>query len=166
MKGSNIIQFAFVLTIFSFLFSQCVPKSKSTTNTTTIYSWTTTADQSQLLAPSSDLIFGNIDAKDSSINIDSTIIYQTIDGFGYTLTGGSAMLLSTKLNDNERTAFLRELFLNDEKGIGVSYLRVSIGASDLDESVFSYDDLPTGKTDSLLTKFNLSSDTLYFIPIL
>lgn len=39
------------------------------------------------------------------------------------------MLLSTKLNDNERTAFLRELFLNDEKGIGVSYLRVSIGAS-------------------------------------
>jgi glucosylceramidase len=166
MKRRNIIQSAFALTIFSFLFCQCVPKSKSTINTTTIYSWTTSADQSQLLAPSSDLIFGNIDAKDSSITIDSTIIYQTIDGFGYTLTGGSAMLLSTKLDDNERTALLRELFLNDEKGIGVSYLRVSIGASDLDESVFSYDDLPTEKTDSLLTKFNLSYDTLYLIPIL
>ncbi|MDZ7647180.1 MAG: hypothetical protein U5K54_08380 [Cytophagales bacterium] len=129
MKGSNLIQTVLVLTIFSFLFSQCVPKNKSTINTTTIYSWTTSADQSQLLAPSSDLNFGNIDTKDSCINIDSTVIYQTIDGFGYTLTGGSAMLLATKLNDNERTALLRELFLNDEKGIGVSYLRVSIGAS-------------------------------------
>lgn len=166
MKGNNIIQSASALTIFLFLFSQCAPRNKSAIDTTTIYSWTTTADQSQLLTPSSDLIFDDVDTKDSAISIDSTIVYQTIDGFGYTLTGGSAMLLTTKLDDNERTALLSELFLDDEKGIGVSYLRISIGASDLDQFVFSYDDLPTGKTDSLLTKFNLSYDTLYLIPIL
>ena len=43
-----------------------------------------------------------------------------------------------------RAALLKELFTTDGNGIGVSYLRVSIGSSDMNERVFSYDDLPPG----------------------
>ena len=64
----------------------------------------------------------------------------------------------------QRTAVLKDLFTKE--GIGVNYLRISIGASDLDEKVFSYDDLAVGQTDPTLSRFNLGNDTLYLIPIL
>lgn len=163
MTRRDIIQSALAIVIFSILFFQCTPGNK---RDSIIYSWVTTPDQSQLLAPGPDLIFGSESALGPAITIDDTTVYQTMDGFGYTLTGGSAMLLSTKLDDKERSALLHELFLNDETGIGVSYLRVSLGSSDLDEFVFSYNDLPNGETDPLLTRFNLSYDTLYLLPIL
>jgi glucosylceramidase len=102
----------------------------------------------------------------SVIHVDTTRVFQSIDGFGYALTGGSAMLLHTKLTIEQRTVLLKELFLTEGSGIGISYLRVSIGASDLDEFVFSYDDLPKGQTDVALSQFNLSYDTLHLIPIL
>ena len=45
-------------------------------------------------------------------------------------------------------------------------MRVSIGASDLDDRVFSYDDLPDGETDPMLKKFTLSADKVDLIPVL
>ena len=78
-----------------------------------------------------------------TIEIDEAKIYQTIDGFGYCLTGGSAQLLH-QMAPAERAKLLRELFGTEGRNIGVSYLRLSIGASDLDDRVFSYDDLPAG----------------------
>ncbi|CAF5109871.1 unnamed protein product, partial [Rotaria sp. Silwood1] len=48
----------------------------------------------------------------------------------------------------------------------VSYLRLSIGASDLDEVVFSYNDLPPGDVDLNMTHFDLGHDRLHVIPIL
>ena len=100
-----------------------------------------------------------------AIHIDASQTYQAIDGFGYTLTGGSAMLIQ-RMAPKAREALLQELFSTTGNGIGVSYLRVSIGASDLDEQVFSYDDLPTGETDPTLAKFNLAPDRRYLIPLL
>lgn len=99
------------------------------------------------------------------IQIDTAQHFQTVEGFGYTLTGGSAMLLH-QMGASERTALLQEFFGKNSNSIGVSYLRISLGASDLDAEVFSYDDLPTGQTDPDLLNFNLSKDTLYLIPIL
>lgn len=101
----------------------------------------------------------------TTIRIDEADRYQTIDGFGYTLTGGSAMLIS-RMKPAARQALLNELFSTRGKGIGVSYLRVSIGASDLDDHVFSYDDLPAGQTDPGLAKFSLEPDRAYLIPLL
>lgn len=99
------------------------------------------------------------------IFIDSTKTYQTIDGFGYTLTGGSAMHLH-QMDKNARADILKELFSTDDASIGVSYLRISIGASDLDALPFSYDDLQEGETDIRLDKFNIAPDKLFLIPIL
>ncbi|CAF1512398.1 unnamed protein product [Adineta steineri] len=99
------------------------------------------------------------------ITINENETYQTIDGFGYTLTGGSAMHLF-KLDTSTRAQILRELFDTNENHIGVSYLRLSIGASDLDEKVFSYNDLPDGQTDVNMARFDLGYDRLYLIPVL
>ncbi|MBO0359617.1 glucosylceramidase [Hymenobacter sp. BT186] len=99
------------------------------------------------------------------IDIDEKQTFQTIDGFGYCLTGGSAELLH-RMGAKERQALLHELFATDGNNIGVSYLRLSIGASDLDAKVFSYDDLPEGQTDPTLAKFSLAPDQAHLIPVL
>jgi glucosylceramidase len=127
-----------------------------------IDTWTTRGDQGSLLLKSG-IAYNTVANNFEDIAIDSTIKYQTVDGFGYTLTGGSAMLIN-KMSDVVKTKLLNELFGNGDDAIGVSYLRVSIGASDLDATVFSYDD--NVGPDVNLTKFNLSQDTINLIPIL
>ncbi len=52
-------------------------------------------------------------------------------------------------------------------GIGISFVRIPMGASDLSvNGPYSYDDLPPGKTDPTLSKFSINHDTAYIIPIL
>lgn len=126
--------------------------------------WLTTTDQKSLLEKK------NIDrsaekAPDATITIDPDKTYQDMDGFGYTLTGGSALHIHN-MSDAARTDLLQELFGTEKGNIGVSYLRVSIGASDLDENTWSYSDLPEGKTDEKLKGFSLAYDTLHLIPVL
>jgi glucosylceramidase len=65
-----------------------------------------------------------------------------------------------------RTALLKELFSTAGNGIGGSYIRLSIGASDLDATVFSYDDLPQGQTDTAMERFDLGHDREAVIPVL
>lgn len=128
--------------------------------------WVTKADQTALLQkqlkPLSFISFTN---NLPSIEIDDTKKFQRVDGFGYALTGGSAYLIN-HLPALKKTSLLQELFGKGEKSIRVSYLRISIGASDLDPSVFSYDDLPAGETDEKLVHFSLSKDTADLIPVL
>jgi glucosylceramidase len=131
-----------------------------------INSWITTPDRSALLAPSPAFYFDEHEPTAPVIEVDTSVVYQTLDGFGFALTGGSAMLLNTKLSADQRAALLRELFLTEGEGIGISYLRVSIGSSDLDELIFTYNDLPKGQTDVTLSNFSLSYDTLHLIPVL
>ena len=90
---------------------------------------------------------------------------QTMDGFGFALTGGSAALIDA-LPTNQKNTLLKEIFGNGPDGLGLSYIRISMGASDLDATVFSYCDLPKGETDAELKHFNLSQDTLHLIPII
>ena len=104
-----------------------------------------------------NLIFGNQDNPNPTISVDTTQTFQTIDGFGNCLTGGSATLLH-RMKPESRTAILKELFATDGNNIGISYLRVSIGASDLSAKVFSYNDLPEGETDTEMVKFSLDTE--------
>ena len=128
--------------------------------------YVTTYDQSQLLQPHAATPDTTGQADVVRLAIDPTVAYQEIDGFGYTLTGGSALHLS-KMSAPARAAILHELFAPAaEGGIGVSYLRLSLGGSDLDEYPWSYDDLPEGATDPDLDGFSLAYDTLYLIPVL
>ncbi|MCC7503790.1 MAG: glucosylceramidase [Saprospiraceae bacterium] len=125
----------------------------------------TSPDQVNLLYTTTVDFAAGKDDRFPVIQIDSTQQFQTVDGFGYTLTGGSAWLIN-RLGPSAREALLKELFGRGENSIGVSYLRISLGASDLSASVFSYNDLPAGQTDTDLSEFSLSQDTVDLIPVL
>lgn len=99
------------------------------------------------------------------IDVDTTQTFQSVDGFGYTLTGGSATLINS-LPETQKNDLVKELFAWDSTHIGVSYLRVSIGASDLSSTTFSYDDMPTGQTDMALANFSIDIEKTDLIPIL
>lgn len=127
--------------------------------------WLTKGDQSVLLQQQSPLRFGIIKNRNPSIIVDSAQVYQTVDGFGYTLTTGSAYVIN-RMEQALRTALLQEIFGNAAGSIGISYLRINIGASDLSPAVYSYDDLPTGQTDTALQNFSLRPDQAHMIPVL
>src|SRR6185369_11483396 len=128
--------------------------------------WLTNPDHSALFQKqNTPLTFTTGTNEHPTIAVDDSRTYQTIDGFGFTLTGGSAMHI-IRMSPVARAALLRELFATDGANIGTSYLRLSIGASDLNERVFSYDDLPAGETDSELKKFDLGPDRADVVPVL
>jgi len=127
--------------------------------------WITKSDQSVLLTKQLSAVnFITSATNNAIIEVDSAQQYQSIDGFGYTLTGGSAQLING-LNPSARQSLLQELF-SPSNGIGISYLRISIGSSDLDDHVFSYDDMPAGQTDPSLSQFSLAPDQTNLIPLL
>ncbi|WP_276877535.1 glycoside hydrolase family 30 protein [Chryseobacterium joostei] len=119
--------------------------------------WLTKGDESVKLQAQASVRFINNTNNFQNIEIDDTQKFQYVDGFGYTLTGGSVEVIN-RLSPAKRKALLNELFGNDKNSISISYLRLSIGASDLDGEVFSYDDLPEGQTDASLSKFSLAKD--------
>ncbi|WP_264536154.1 glycoside hydrolase family 30 protein [Flavobacterium sp. N1736] len=134
------------------------PVSPPVTVTNDVDFWLTKGDQSVLLAKQSGVIgFGTTTNTFSNIEVDASQKYQTVDGFGYTLTGGSVDVIN-QLNTTKRTALLQELFGSAENSIGISYIRISIGASDLSADTFTYNDLATGETDLDLAKFSLEKD--------
>lgn len=99
------------------------------------------------------------------IVINEEINYQKMDGFGFTLTGGSARLIN-EMSEPERSKLLIKLFAWNENNIGISYLRISIGASDLSDSVFSYNDLRNDETDLQMKHFSLAPERDHLIPVL
>lgn len=111
------------------------------------------------------LNFSNLINSYSTINVDSVVKYQTMDGFGFALTGGSAYLIN-RLASNTRSELIKELFSTDSTAIGISYLRISIGASDLNSYVFSYDDIDVSNIDTTLQFFSTKPDTYDLIPVL
>lgn len=128
--------------------------------------WLTKSDQSAKLQKQSGILaFGNTINNYVSIEIDGSKTFQSIDGFGFTLTGGSAQVINS-LTPGKKQELLQDLFGTKENSISISYLRISIGASDLNESVFSYNDLPEGQTDENLSQFSLTPDKTDLIPLL
>jgi glucosylceramidase len=106
----------------------------------------------------------SIKGKDG-IQINPNHKFQTIDGFGYTLTGGGAQLILA-LAPAQRQALLNELFGHSSSDIGISVLRIAVGASDLDAQTFSYDDIATGQTDENLAHFSLKASEKDLIPLM
>jgi glucosylceramidase len=128
--------------------------------------WLTTPDRTALVAPQAAAPHFSPEAGQLPVlTVDDAQHFQSIDGFGFALTGGSAQLLM-HMGATQRAALLKELFTTGDNGIGVSYLRVSIGSSDMNERVYSYDDLPPGETDVEMAKFNLGPDRADVIPVL
>ena len=101
--------------------------------------WLTTNNEVYLHKKQTPINFSR-EIGDFTIVLDSTTTYQSIDGFGAALTGSSAYLIN-QLNSADRTLLLEDLF-DAEKGIGINYLRITIGSSDFSIGTYSYCDNP------------------------
>ena len=130
-----------------------------------VKAYITTANGSSKLEYKSEFINGVKDNLDVSLEVDKSTKFQEIDGFGFALTGGSAQHISN-MNLDAQTSLLQELFGDTESAIKISYIRISIGASDLNESPFSYNDLPNGQIDIDQINFSLANDQTILIPLL
>ncbi|MDG1276774.1 MAG: glycoside hydrolase family 30 beta sandwich domain-containing protein [Algoriphagus sp.] len=108
----------------------------------------------------------SLEIEPPTILINPENSYQEIDGFGFTLSQGSALHL-LGMSESARKTLLEELFGRDGNNIGISYLRLAVAASDLNEYPFSYDDLEDSLAIDLeLEKFDLGPDRNDVIPIL
>ncbi len=148
----------FLFSIFNFPFS--------TLSAQQIESWVTKADRSALFQRDTLTIEFSVTNRRGGglpIIVDDRQEFQSIDGFGFSLTGGSAEHLM-RMDRRERAKILREMF--SPEGVGFSYVRLTLGASDLNSFVFSYNDLPEGETDVRMEKFSLSQDLHDVVPVM
>ncbi|MFK8160821.1 MAG: glycoside hydrolase family 30 beta sandwich domain-containing protein [Lewinella sp.] len=132
----------------------------------TVEVWITNSEASVLLSKSANLLAFEADLTDGiPVDIDTSTVLQTMDGFGAALTGSSAFVLNEHLSATNREALLRELF-TPEDGIGISFMRVTVGASDFSTSDYTYNDRPGGGTDPDQSEFDLGRDLDHLVPVL
>ncbi|TKB96483.1 glycoside hydrolase family 30 protein [Pedobacter cryotolerans] len=176
MRFSTIILFSCLISLGSCACKKSTKNAKVEDGATTppvtnpvasdVSFWLTKGDKSALLQKQNvALNFTATNNSYSSIEIDEAQVFQSIDGFGYTLTGGSATLINS-LGATEKDALIKELFGTEENAIGVSYLRLSVGASDLSANVFTYNERPNGQTDVNQDHFSIASEMTDLVPIL
>jgi len=128
--------------------------------------WLTNSNQSALFSKQNvSLVFSATTNVNPTITVDTNTTYQTIDGFGFCLTGGSASMINS-LAPAAEDALLKELFSTDTTHIGISYIRISMGASDMSAQDFTYDDVPDGTTDATLANFSIDAEKTDLIPVL
>lgn len=126
----------------------------------------TTGDRTKLLSREPDLGFtAPQSATIATIVVDPSRQYQEIAGFGASLTDASAHLIQHRLSAAQREALLVELF-GDSPGLGLSFTRVDMGASDFALRHYSYDDMPPGQSDPTLANFSIAPDRAETLPIL
>ena len=113
----------------------------------------------------SSISFGQRRAPELTIFVDDAKQFQTIDGFGASLTDSSAWLLRNKLSDSQFQKIMEMLF-DRQKGIGLNLLRQPMGSSDFALEDYTYDDMPPGESDSGLRHFSIEKDQRYIIPVL
>lgn len=135
----------------------------------------TTPDLKQGLSPLAALHFSKFatSAATPVITVDDQTRFQTVDGFGASLTDAAAWLFAKKLSPAETTRTFKELF-GRKDGIAISFLRQPVGSSDLAASFYSFDDLcqqdkkacttPAGLSDPKLENFSLAHDRKYILP--
>lgn len=105
------------------------------------------------------------DAVTATVVIDASHTYQEMDGFGASFTDSAAYLIHQVLDGEQRTEVMSKLF-HPQDGIGLSFLRNPMGASDYARTVYSYNDLPENETDPGLSGFSIAHDEADIIPLL
>ena len=127
-----------------------------------VEAWLTLPDRSQLLAQQPSLPLEAGDGGPAAIKVDPAQRYQEMVGYGAAITDASAYLIQRRMTAPQRKALLEELF--GPKGIGLSFTRVTIGASDFSRTHYSYDDRPKGQTDPELAHFSIAPAKAEVLP--
>lgn len=129
--------------------------------------WLTTADGGKTLSRQTDLDFSRTSAERTpdAVNLDPGKRYQEIVGFGAALTDASAILIHN-LPASQRDALLKELFGRENDGLGFTFTRLTIGASDFSTHHYSFDDQPKGAKDPELKNFSIEPNRADVLPVI
>jgi len=132
-------------------------------NAQTVTPFMTTGDQTKLLQQQATVSFGtNSGTNPSTVTVNAGTTYQTMDGFGYTLTEGSCEVISG-MAAAQQNQLLNDLY-NPSTGLNANVVRISIGASDLSSSSYSYNET---SGDTNMNNFSLNGpDLTYLVPII
>jgi glucosylceramidase len=147
-----------VLATLTFATASWARSGRGTANES-VQVWLTTTSGSSLatkLAQQGNVTFGAQTGTTPAIDVNAGTTYQTMDGFGAAMTDSGAWLIN---GSSQRNAMMSDLFSGS--GIGLSFVRLPMGASDISRSNYSYDD-----TCCDLSDFSVGHDTGYIIPLL
>lgn len=142
--------------------SDGVSESEASDDQVSVTQFLTTLDRSHLFAQVNDRVQAFAGGHSLTISIQRDAPRQEVDGFGFAVTGGSAAHMHA-MSETARSALLEELFGTGESSIGMSFIRISVGASDLDATAFSYNDNPN---DPAHTGFSLGPHLEHLVPVL
>ncbi|MDX6351869.1 MAG: glucosylceramidase [Streptomyces sp.] len=101
-----------------------------------------------------------------NVVVNENTKYQQFSGAGASFTDTAAYLMNSSgaLTSATRTAVMQKLF-DPSSGIGLSFLRNPMGASDLARYSYTYDDVAAGATDPNLNSFSISHDLVDVLPL-
>ena len=153
-RSSNRVCITFLLLLLS-----------ATANAQTVSVWLTTDDQVNKLQSVASVTFVTGSGGNNPVFVDETQTYQRVEGFGASFTDSAGYLLNEVATPLVRSNAMSNLFTRNGGGIGVSFVRNPMGASDLARTQYSYDDLPSGQTDTNLTSFSIAHDQADIIPL-
>ena len=123
-----------------------------------VVAYETSSNQAELFRKKI-LEFGNTNSNAPTSTLNLNELRQTVEGFGVAITGSTSFNL-LKMTHEDRRALLTETF-SVEKGLGFSYVRVSIGCSDFSLSEYTHCDAPG------IENFKLADeDREYVVPVL
>ncbi|KAF9047180.1 glucan endo-1,6-beta-glucosidase [Hymenopellis radicata] len=133
--------------------------------------WQTTWDRSKLftsLKPSTPINFVSPSVIGSAdIVVDDSSTFQTVAGFGGSLTDSAALLLNNLKSTNSPNYWdlLNYLFdtTDGANAAGLSYVRVPLGASDFSAGPYSFDDV---NGDNSFNSFNINAAPSYLFSVL
>lgn len=127
-----------------------------------------THDRTELMSAQPNLNFSTntAEAGSNTIVVDATQQYQTVEGFGAAFTDSAAYLLEDVAQPSELTSTLSDLFTRNGAGIGLSFMRNPMGASDIARTIYSFDDQPSGSSDPALNGLSIQHDQSYILPLI
>ena len=158
-RTSNLMRVSSLLVLMIALLASLITRPAQAAGET-VSIWVTTADQSKLLQQQANVTFApDSGSNPTTIDVNEATTYQTMDGFGASLTDSSAWALN-QLSAADREAALQALF-NPTTGIGLSFLRQPLGGSDFSLGDYAYDDTCCDVNDFSL---NNGHDNAYIIP--
>ena len=101
-----------------------------------------------------------------TVTVNENTKYQQFSGAGASFTDTAAYLMNSSgaLSSATRTSVMQQLF-DPSAGIGLSFLRNPMGASDLARYSYTYDDVAAGSTDPNLNSFSISHDLVDVLPL-
>ncbi|MDX6203666.1 MAG: glucosylceramidase [Frankiales bacterium] len=152
----------------SALSSQVGPASAQVASATVspaAHVWITTPNGALKMSDQGTVSFTTGAPGAETVVVDPSRTFQTMTGFGGSLTDSSAAVLYG-LSPAVREATMRMLF-DPKTGDGLDFLRQPVGASDFVATQdYTYDDLPAGRTDYQQKQFSIAHDTAQILPLL